>query len=49
MILTDQQKERLLPVTTDRERLGTIISKLIETKFKILKDEKAYYDEERDK
>jgi deoxyribonuclease I len=49
MNLTPQQKEILLPVSTDRQRLSTILSQLMEMKAKILKDEKSYYDEEKDK
>ncbi|WP_404451784.1 endonuclease [Virgibacillus necropolis] len=49
MTLTTQQKERFLPVTTDPQRLNTIISKLSETKRKLEKDDKVYYDDEKDK
>ncbi|UOR12575.1 endonuclease [Halobacillus amylolyticus] len=49
MMLTSQQEERLLPVTTDRQRLSTILSNLTETKEKIQKDPKVYYNQEKDK
>lgn len=49
MILTDRQKEKLLPVTTDSQRISAVISQLTETKENIQKDEKMYYDEEKDK
>lgn len=49
MMLNQKQNERLFPVTTDRERISTIISQLAKTKENIQKDEKVYYDEEKDK
>lgn len=48
MILTPNQKENLLPVSTNYEHLKSILSKHNEMKEKILQDEKSYYDEEKD-
>lgn len=47
MMLNHQQKEKLLPVTTDRQRIDTVISKHTETKEKLGKDKNEYYDEEK--
>jgi len=48
MFLSQQQKERLLPSEMKHQRLGSILCQLTDTKEKIKKDEKAYYDEEKD-
>ncbi len=39
----------MIPVTTDRQRINTILSQLRETKATIQKDKREYYDEETDK
>ncbi|SEA00784.1 Endonuclease I [Thalassobacillus cyri] len=44
-----QLKEEFLSVTTDRTRIYTILSKASNNKTKVQKDEKSYYDEERDR
>lgn len=46
---TSQRKENLLAVTTDRERLDVLLSELKDMKEKLPEDEKAYYDEEKDR
>ncbi|WP_174615806.1 endonuclease [Virgibacillus ihumii] len=46
--LTSQQEEKFIPVTTDRQRLNKIIAQHSDTKKKIQKDKKAYYDEKED-
>ncbi|MFC7063373.1 endonuclease I family protein [Halobacillus seohaensis] len=48
MVLTQQQKERFIPVTTDQQRLNTVLSQLSETKVKMKENEKVYFDEEKD-
>ncbi|WP_077324424.1 endonuclease I family protein [Virgibacillus siamensis] len=48
MNLTAEQKNKLLPVTTDQKRLHSIISRLTDTKEEWEKDEKTYYDKEKD-
>ncbi|GGB58015.1 hypothetical protein GCM10011409_39390 [Lentibacillus populi] len=48
MILTPRQKEILLPVLTNHERLKSILSKHSGMKEKMRQDEKSYYDEEKD-
>ncbi|WP_099157454.1 endonuclease I family protein [Virgibacillus ndiopensis] len=49
MTLIHHQREKLLRKTTDKQRLSTILSLLTETKEKMKKDEKVYYDEKKDK
>ena len=48
MILTKNQKESLLPVSIDRERLNRILSKHLKMKKILEQGEKNYYDEEKD-
>ncbi|WP_163526139.1 endonuclease I family protein [Halobacillus ihumii] len=49
MNITSDQKKKLLPVTTDQQRMNDLISKLARDKEKVKKDDKAYYDETKDK
>ncbi|WP_188456276.1 endonuclease I family protein [Virgibacillus oceani] len=49
MTLSHKQKEKLLPVPADHQRLNIILFQLTETKEKMTKDNKVYYDEEKDK
>ncbi|WP_245804814.1 endonuclease I family protein [Halobacillus hunanensis] len=49
MNITPDQKKKVLPVTTDQQRMNALISELTRSKKKIKKDEKAYYDEKKDK
>lgn len=49
MTLTYEQKEKLLPVTTDRAYLRSILSQHARVRVKMETDEKAYYDEETDR
>ena len=48
MNLTEKQKESILPISTDLERLNRILSKHMAMKKKLDQDEKHYYDEEED-
>lgn len=49
MDFIQQQKENLVSSITDHQRLQSILYHLKATKEKIKKDEKEYYDEEKDK
>ncbi|SEH83496.1 Endonuclease I [Halobacillus karajensis] len=42
-------KSEVISVTTNREHIHTILSQLKETKEKIQRDERAYYDEDKNK
>lgn len=47
-MLTNQQKEKFLPVTTNQQRLSVILNQLGKVKANIQEEEKAYYDKEKD-
>ncbi|ASK61208.1 endonuclease I [Virgibacillus phasianinus] len=49
MNLTDQQKKRFLPVTTDQKHQSMIRAHHRKMKVKMQQDEKVYYDAEKDK
>jgi len=46
--LSPQAREKVSPVTTDRQRINEILSQLKSTKALIQQDEKEYYNEEKD-
>lgn len=48
-MLTSQQRERFLSVSVEHQRISTILAQLRKGKDKIEKEEKLYYDEEKDK
>ncbi|CDQ41321.1 MULTISPECIES: endonuclease I family protein [Virgibacillus] len=48
MNLSPQAREKVSPVTTDRQRINEIISQLRSAKALIQQDEKEYYNEEED-
>ncbi|GAB3062230.1 endonuclease I family protein [Virgibacillus ainsalahensis] len=47
-MLTSRQKEVMLPVTIDRERVNALHAKLKKDRKRMQDDEKAYYDKEKD-
>ncbi|WP_173917472.1 endonuclease I family protein [Halobacillus sp. Marseille-Q1614] len=49
MAISAHEKEELLSVTTDSERLSNILTKAVKTKKELQDNEKPYYDREKDK
>ncbi|WP_156288623.1 endonuclease I family protein [Oceanobacillus salinisoli] len=48
MILTEQQRDKLLPVTTNRDRINSILLELKEKITDYQHDDRKYYDAEQD-